>query len=141
MVLVSRSACHVAMPRVSWLQALGEHQEAMTPALPLRGTGSRGHRDGTEWRAVMCSSQGGPSWERASEIESQASEVRAEGPQQVSAKEETPGHVWQPSHLSPTLFFFFNLILILVALGLCHCVQAFSSYGEQGLLSNCGIQA
>ena len=44
-------------------------------------------------------------WDRISGL----SEVRAEGPQQVCAKEETPGHVWQPPHLSPTLFFFFNL--------------------------------
>ena len=41
----------------------------------------------------------------------------------------------------PNCFLNLFFILILVALGLCRCEQAFSSYGEQGLLSNCGIQA
>lgn len=68
---VSLSCCNA---QVSWLQALGEHHEATTPVLPSGGTGSWGHRDGTEWQGFMCSLQGGPSWERASEIESQASQ-------------------------------------------------------------------
>ena len=42
--------------------------------------------------------------------------------------------------------FFFILficlcILFLVSLGLCCYVRAFSSYGEQGLLSSCGLRA
>ena len=45
-------------------------------------------------------------------------------------------------------FFFFNTDLnfsffkkFLAALGLCCCVQAFSSFGELGLLSSCGVGA
>ena len=36
---------------------------------------------------------------------------------------------------------FFKKIFILTALGLCCCVQDFSSCGERGLLSSCGVWA
>lgn len=57
----------------------------------------------------------------------------------LCVKEETPGHVCKSSS-EPNCFLNLFFILILVALGLCRCEQAFF-YGEQGLLSNCGIQA
>ena len=46
------------------------------------------------------------------------------------------------NHLSGRLSFFLSVYyLFLTALGLCCCVCAFSSWGEQGLLSNCSAQA
>ena len=42
-------------------------------------------------------------------------------------------------------FFFFKIqtyiFLVLAVLGLCCCVQAFSGFGELGLLSSCGVGA
>ena len=48
-----------------------------------------------------------------------------------------------PPQQSNILLFFKSLfyLLILAALGLCCCVQAFSSFGELGLLSSCGVGA
>ena len=48
-----------------------------------------------------------------------------------------PCFLW---HFLFTLFFFLIFYLFLVSLGLCWCTRAFSSFGEQGLLSSCGAQ-
>ena len=46
------------------------------------------------------------------------------------------------SNCSPSFFIYINLFVYLLAvLGLCCCVEAFSSCGEQGLLFHCGARA